>query len=176
MNIPHIRLASPADSPGVVATVAEVYAEYGFTWEESGYHSDLYDLSDYCDPNQARFWVAELEGVVVGCGGVVWFPKMDGSLGDLVRDQENWRVAGTSAEVARMYVRPSGRRLGIGSAIMEKILIEARIKSVEAIEIWSDKLFLDAHRLYEKFGAVKCGERICNDPDQAPEWGYFLKV
>jgi GNAT superfamily N-acetyltransferase len=173
---PIIRLTSPADSAGVVATVAEVYAEYGFTWDEGGYHADLYDLSEYCDPNQARFWVAELDGQIVGCGGVVWFPIIKGNLGELVRGEENLRVAGTSAEVARMYVRPAGRRLGIGSAIMNLILHESKLRDVDAIEIWSDKLFLDAHRLYEKFGAIKCGERICNDPDQAPEWGYYLPV
>lgn len=173
---PIIRLATTADSDGVVATVSEVYAEYGFTWDEGGYHSDLYDLSEYCDPSQARFWVAEIDSTIVGCGGVVWFPLIQGNLGALVQDDEKWRVSGTSAEVARMYVRPTGRRLGIGSAIMNLILEESKLRGVDAIEIWSDKLFLDAHRLYEKFGAIKCGERICNDPDLAPEWGYYLPV
>jgi hypothetical protein len=44
------------------------------------------------------------------------------------------------------------------------------------MEMWSDKRFEDAHRLYQKLGAEVVGERICHDPDQSPEWGLLLPV
>jgi hypothetical protein len=42
------------------------------------------------------------------------------------------------------------------------------------MELWSDKRFEDAHRLYQKLGARVVGERICHDPDQSPEWGLAI--
>lgn len=165
-----IRLARPEDSDGVVRTVRAVYDEYGFTWEEGGYHSDLYDLGPYCDPTQAQFWVAELEGEIAGCGGVRYFPTIPGQLGEIVIADDYERVAGTSSDIVRMYVHPRGRRMGIASSIMQAIVAS----TTGPIEIWSDKRFVDAHRLYERFGAKTVGERICHDPDQAPEWGMIL--
>ena len=90
-----IRLAQPSDSAGVVSTVRSVYDEFGFTWEEGGYHSDLYDLRPYCDQNLGRFWVAELDGMVVGCGGVRFFPTIPGPIGEIIIQDDYERVAGT---------------------------------------------------------------------------------
>jgi hypothetical protein len=53
---------------------------------------------------------------------------------------------------------------------------EARHRQCHALEIWSDKLFKEAHQLYEKLGAQCIGDRICPDPDQSPEWGYLLPL
>lgn len=169
-----IRLAKLEDSPGVVAAVRSVYDEYGFTWEEDGYHSDLYDLRSYCDPERARFWVGEIDGQIVGCGGVRFFPRIEGLAGSIVMVDDYERVAGTSADIIRMYVHPDGRRRGIASAIMREIIRECAGRG--AVEIWSDKRFVDAHRLYQQFGAEVVGERICHDPDQAPEWGLILPL
>jgi hypothetical protein len=36
-----IRLALAADSSAAAAVVRTVYDEYGFTWDEAGYHADL---------------------------------------------------------------------------------------------------------------------------------------
>lgn len=166
-----IRLAQPSDSAGVVSAVRAVYDEYGFTWEEGGYHADLYDLRPYCNPNLARFWVAELDGQVVGCGGVRFFPPIPGQMGEIIIQEDYERVAGTCADIIRMYVHPKGRRQGIATAIMHEIIA----LEVGPIEIWSDKRFVDAHRLYQRFGASVVGERICHDPDQAPEWGMILQ-
>lgn len=167
-----IRLAQPSDAPGVVATVRAVYDEFGFTWEAEGYHADLYDLTPYCDPAQARFWVAEMDGAVVGCGGVRFFDPIKGEPGkiEIVEDYE--RVTGTDCDIVRMYVHPDARRRGIASSIMREILAATQERT--GIEIWSDKRFEDAHRLYQSFGARVVGERICHDPDQAPEWGLIL--
>lgn len=168
-----IRLVRPHDAPGVVRVVQAVYDEYGFTWDESGYHSDLYDLTEYCDPLMARFWVAEAtNGQIIGCGGVAFHAEIPGELGSTAIEEGTVRVSRTSAEVIRMYVHPDARRQGIATEIFERILDETPGQN---LEIWSDKKFIDAHRLYESFGAVRVGERICDDPDEAPEWGFLLK-
>lgn len=165
-----LRLATLNDAPGVVEVVQAVYEEYGFTWEASGYHADLYDLQDYCDPTRSRFWVAESDGRILGCGGIRFHERVQGPIGEIVIINDYERVAGTEAEIVRMYVHPLARRQGIASSIMEKILQATS----GPIEIWSDKKFEDAHRLYQRYGARVVGMRICHDPDQAPEWGMVL--
>lgn len=44
------------------------------------------------------------------------------------------------------------------------------------MEIWSDKRFVEAHRLYQRLGAFVVADRICSDPDNSPEWGLLLPL
>lgn len=172
-----LRRARAEDAQGVVATVKEVYEEYGFTWEAEGYHADLYDLSEYLDGENGAFWVAESSGEIVGCGGWCLTPELAGTVsGEVVTLDDQVRVGGAQAEVVRMYVRPSARRNGIARAIMRAILDDATARGWSLLEIWSDKRFTEAHLLYEAFGAVRVGDRICADPDLAPEWGFKFPI
>ncbi len=164
------------DAVGVVETVREVFDEYSFTWEASGYHADLYDLTTYCNKSVSDFWVAELKGSIVGCGGVRYFDPVQIPVGHVENVGGKMRIGGCTCEIVRLYVRPSARRKGIGGAIMHKIMESMSLRGASHCEIWSDKLFFDAHTLYQKFGAITVGERICDDPDQAPEWGLLLSL
>lgn len=171
-----LRECELEDATGVASTVKEVFDEYGFTWEADGYNADLYDLSSYVTGSAGQFWVACSGSQIVGCGGIRWHELVSGPVGALQLLGDELRIGGTSAEVARMYVRPSARKFGIASAIMSEIVLSAKAHQIRGIEIWSDQRFVDAHRLYERFGAQQCGERICNDPDQSPEWGMVLEL
>jgi hypothetical protein len=44
------------------------------------------------------------------------------------------------------------------------------------MEIWSDKELTLAHPFYRAMGAADLGERVCNDPDQAEEYGFLLDL
>jgi hypothetical protein len=44
------------------------------------------------------------------------------------------------------------------------------------MEIWSDKLLADAHRLYQRHGAEVVAERVHDDPDASAEWGLVLEL
>ena len=90
--------------------------------------------------------------------------------------QEKLRLAQADCSLERLYVRPEHRRSGIGRALFQTAIEEARSKSASLMEIWSDKRFQDAHRLYDRMGAVTVGERICDDPDHSPEWGLILEL
>ena len=61
-----IRQARAADSAAAAAVVRSVYDEYGFTWDEDGYHSDLRDV----ESAYAAFFVAERDGRIVGTAGL----------------------------------------------------------------------------------------------------------
>ena len=144
-----IRQARAADSTAAAAVVRSVYDEYGFTWDEDGYHSDLRDV----ESAYAAFFVAERDGRIVGTAGL----SEHGSL-------------------ERLYVLPDARGAGAGSALLAAVADEARRRGHARLEFWSDKRFEDAHRLYQREGARIVGERVHDDPDSSHEWGLVLEL
>ena len=172
-----IRAATQDDADQVVAVVRAVYVEYGFTWEEGGYHADLYDLqAHYLDAGHA-FFVAEQEGgAITGTCALELFNELPGQPGETVRFQGKTRVAAADCSLERLYVHPSARRQGIGHALLDRTAQEAKAAHRKRMELWSDKRFQDAHRLYLRNGAQIVGERICHDPDQSPEWGLLIPL
>lgn len=55
-------------------------------------------------------------------------------------------------EIKRVYVKPDGRRKGIGKALIKRLLLEA--SEIGYKEIWLDsaKFMEAAHKLYKSFG------------------------
>jgi putative acetyltransferase len=146
---PRIRRARTADSEAAAAVVRAVYDEYGFTWDPAGYHADLLDVEAAYD----AFFVAESDGRIVGTAGL-----------------------SRSGSLERFYVLPEARGAGAGSALLAAVADEARRRGHVALEIWSDKRFEDAHRLYARHGARVVGERVHDDPDSSHEWGLVLDL
>lgn len=171
-----IRPARADDSPGVVATVRSVYEEYGFTWEAEGYHADLYDVEAHYTDKGHLFWVAEQGGAIVGTSALELFSPIPGAFAEKNWLDDNYRIGACDCALQRLYVRPECRRQGLGRQLFVQTIDHARAIDRRAMEIWSDKRFVDAHRLYEQFGAKLVGDRICNDPDKAPEWGLIIEL
>jgi GNAT superfamily N-acetyltransferase len=170
-----VRPATGGDSAAVVEVVRAVYDEFGFTWEAEGYHADLYDLkSHYLSAGHAFFVSESDEGKVVGSAALKIFAPIAGGLGEPSELNGKRRIGGCDCSLDRLYVLPDMRRSGIGSALFEAVLEEARSRKRRAMEIWSDKRFVDAHRLYGRMGAKSITDRILDDPDQSPEWGLLL--
>ncbi|MCB8933251.1 MAG: GNAT family N-acetyltransferase [Fimbriimonadaceae bacterium] len=174
--MPTIRRATAADSPDVVRVIRAVYDEFGFSWDPEAYHADLYDLEGHYFAKGYPFWVAEADGQVIGTSALALFPTVPGSPGSVVQDGSARRLAGTDCALERLYVHPTARRAGAGTALLTATIAAARERRCAAMEIWSDKRFEDAHRLYGRLGAETVGDRICHDPDQSPEWGLILPL
>jgi GNAT superfamily N-acetyltransferase len=175
LRVTTVRPYEDRDQTAVVEAVRTVFGEYGFIWEPEGYNSDLYNVPREYQNESAEFFVGEVDGEVVGCGGVLFFPPIPGELGGLT-EEEYPRVCGADCEVVRVYVHPRGRRRGVGTAIFERVMTAARERGCKVMEIWSDRLLLDAHRMYERYGAVRVGTRICPPPDKTPEFGMYLQL
>lgn len=171
-----IRPWRPEDTPGAVHVVKSVFDEYGFTWEESGYHADLYDIQSHYIDADHEFWVAEEDRRIVGTVALETFPRLPGELGSVTRVGSQPRVAGADCSLERLYVLKEARRTGLGGNLVRTVLECAAQRHKTALEMWSDKRFGDAHRLYARFGAEVVGERICHDPDQSPEWGLLVRL
>lgn len=183
MSSYQIRPASSQDSGGAAAVVQAVFEEYAFSWEPEGYHWDLYHLEEAYAQKGHSFWVAELDGRIVGTVALERFAQVPGEPGQLVQvatpagsglPPTQWRIGGSDCALERLYVHPDARRMGLGRALFLTTIAQAREEGLFQMEIWSDKKFGDAHRLYQREGAAVVGDRICHDPDQSPEWGLKL--
>jgi GNAT superfamily N-acetyltransferase len=85
-----------------------------------------------------RLYVAEVDRDVVGIGGL---KLLDGRVG----------------EIKRMYVRPEARGLGVGRAIVERLIADARELGCSAVYLESASFMHAAHALYRSVGFVPSG-------------------
>jgi len=168
-----IRPFKTGDEPDVVRVISTIYTEYGFSWEPEGYHADLYDLAAHYGGPNAGFWVLEDDhGVVQGTVALHFYPATDSEF-DGVLD----RIPGCDCGIDRMYLSREHRRKGWGEALFARAILEARAKGCQKMEIWSDKAFEQAHKLYQKHGTVPVRDRVLHtDPDKAEEWGLILNL
>jgi GNAT superfamily N-acetyltransferase len=137
----HLRLIQAADELRPVLLLAAEYAEwarervladYGINLEFESERDLFLDLDGLREP-RARLYVAEISGEPVGMGG----------LRPLAADE---------AEIKRMFVRPSSRGLGIGRAILQRLIDDARTLGYTTIHLDSAPFVHEAHALYRRFG------------------------
>ncbi len=84
-----------------------------------------------------QFFVATLDGVPAGCGGVA---LLDGF-----------------AEVKRMYVRPTVRGQGVAQALIARLAAVAREHGYSVLRLETGDVQHAALRFYEREGFVRCG-------------------
>ena len=96
------------------------------------------DLSGLREPG-ITFWTVWSEGQLLGCGAL---KELDP----------------THGEVKSMRTAAAHRRRGVGRAMLEHILAEARSRGYTrlSLETGSMKAFAPARRLYEAFGFTYC--------------------
>jgi putative acetyltransferase len=128
-----IQAASAGDIDRVRELLLEYQALLGVDLSFQGFHDEVRDLPGEYAPPGGRLLLARHEGVAVGCVAL--------------------RAAGgTRSEMKRLFVRPAARGLGVGNALVSRLLDEAR--GIGYTEIVLDTLpsMGDAQRLYEHFG------------------------
>lgn len=96
------------------------------------------DLDSLRSP-EVTFWSVLDDETVVGCGAIK-------------------RLDADHAELKSMRTSTTHRRGGIGSLLLEHILVEAKRMGFTrlSLETGSDGPFLPARRLYERFGFTYC--------------------
>jgi GNAT superfamily N-acetyltransferase len=140
---PRIRDYAAADYPAVLSLIEAVLVEYGFSMNVGGVQRDLETAFDRHAKSKAGFWVAELDGAVIGTVAVR--PKDD-----------------RTCELKRLYVRTDARGHGIGQALYAHAEAFARAAGYGRIWLDSSRRFVQARRLYERNGFALL-EELRND-------------
>ncbi|MBX3086488.1 MAG: GNAT family N-acetyltransferase [Anaerolineae bacterium] len=154
-----LRLATNADAGAIMALISAVFAEYGMIWDAAVEVPDLFDIETNYSSARGAFFVSEIGGQIVGTVGVTF-------------------EGASHAEVHRLYVSPTHRRLGLGRLLMNHVLMWARERDLSEMTAWSDTRFDKAHNLYRSLGFTQMeGERpMVGDVNNSAEYQFVLTL
>lgn len=138
----------PADFPRDTDAVATLMGDY-LTWAVGRLHEE-YGLED--SPTDLST-IRESLPAYVPPKGLLLLAERDG---DPVGVAALRTIAPEIVEIKRMYVDPRGRGLGIGSALVDRLLTEARDTfAAKTVRLDSCRFMTDAQRLYTSRGFVE---------------------
>jgi GNAT superfamily N-acetyltransferase len=127
-----------AESPGQIAQARELFLEYaqslGFSLCFQNFDKELANLpGDYAPPD-GRLLLAEFEGQVAGC---VALHKLEDGI----------------CEMKRLYLRSPFRGKGLGRAIADRIIAEARTIGYQRMRLDTvEPVMKDAVEIYRRIG------------------------
>jgi putative acetyltransferase len=127
-----------AESPSQIAQARKLFLEYaqslGFSLCFQNFDQELADLPGDYAPPQGRLLLAEYEGQLAGC---VALHKLDSA----------------TCEMKRLYLRPQFRGHGLGRALAERIIAEARQIGYQRMRLDTvEPVMKDAVVMYRRFG------------------------
>lgn len=156
-----VRPGSDSDSEALIELIGTVWAEYpGCVLDVDAEEPWLRAPAAFYDERDGEFWVAtdDDSGELLACIGIK-------------------PVGEDTVELKSLYVAASGRRTGLGSALVQLVEDTAVDRAARRIVLWSDTRFLDAHRLYTRLGYWPTGEsRDLNDLSNTTEYGFAKDV
>jgi putative acetyltransferase len=132
-----IREIQKTDNPFLATIVKSTLKEFGANHPGTVYYDPttdaLYEL--FQTPN-AKYFVAELNGEIVGGGGIYPTEGLD-------KD---------TCELVKMYLLPNGRGIGLGRTLIEKCIDTAKEIGYAKIYLETMPELKQALKVYEKFG------------------------
>lgn len=135
-----------ARGPEAMATAAALFREYSGVLphglEYQGFEEELATLPGKYAPPQGCILLAYVGDEAVGCVAMRELAPLPGERG---------RVC----EMKRLYTRSSARGLGIGRALCERLLENARAAGYARMKLDSDEELKAAVALYESLGFVR---------------------
>jgi ribosomal protein S18 acetylase RimI-like enzyme len=126
------------ESPAQVAQARELFLEYaqslGFSLCFQNFDKELEELPGHYAPPQGRLLLAEYEGQLAGCVAMR-------------------ALEPGACEMKRLYLRPQFRGKGLGGALAERIILEARQAGYQKMRLDTvEPVMKDAVAMYRKLG------------------------
>ena len=132
-----IRPIKPEDNKALAQVIRKTLEEFGANKPGTVYYDDSTDhLSDVFQMAGSIYFVAEVDGRVVGGGGIYPSPGLP---------------EGT-CELVKMYLLPEARGIGLGSALIQKNLDYAQEAGYQQVYLETMPELKQALKTYEKFG------------------------
>jgi DNA-binding MarR family transcriptional regulator/GNAT superfamily N-acetyltransferase len=132
-----LRPPEPGDLGWVIERHGSRYAsEYG--WDatfEALVARIVADFAQRRDPRREAAWIAELDGVRVGCVFCTTNPDAD-----------------DTAQLRLLLVEPSARGAGVGTRLVDECLRFAGRTGYRRITLWTNDVLLAARRIYQRAG------------------------
>lgn len=152
-----IRPVIKRDIAQIIKLIGDIWAEYECVLDVDVEEKYLLAPDEYFRSNGGEFWEAEADGEIVATVGVI--------ISDV-----------GIAELKTLYVHRDFRCRGLGEKLTNLVVGFAGEKGAREIVLWSDKRFTKAHRLYERLGFEKNGERELNDLNNTREFGFRFNI
>lgn len=132
-----IREIAPRDNKQIKKIVQHVILEMGAPKIGTAYEdSALEDMYETYQKDRAIYFVVEYQGKVLGGGGIAQLDGFDKN----------------TCELQKMYFLNDIRGKGLGSRIIEKCMIKAKIFGYEQCYLETMPYMLAAQKLYKKAG------------------------
>ena len=154
----------PAESPEQLQQISELFSEY-FLWIatdlklDMGYQKvqqELQSLPGYYAPPKGRLLLLRDHFQPAGC--VALRPMQDGA-----------------CELKRMYVRPAYRGRGLGRALGERVIAEARHIGYPCMRLDTASVLINAITLYTSLGFCTV-EPYYEVPPDVLLWSVFMEM
>ena len=136
-----IRPSNPEDAAAIAAVILPIQqVEFGIpvTLESQ---PDLSDILAFYQHGCGNFWVAEVDGTIVGTIALL-------------------DIGNGNAALRKMFVAEPfrGREHGVAQSLLQELLQWAATKRVARIYLGTTEKFLAAHRFYEKNGFTEIAQ------------------
>lgn len=133
-----VRPVESTDVTAVVDLVRDVLTEFKITFGQgSDSDAQLFDLPRSYLDHRGGFFVAELDGKLIGTAGV--FPMGDAGV----------------YELRKMYLRPSARGIGAGQQLFDRCVAFVRSQHARQLVLDTTEQMTAAIRFYERNGFVR---------------------
>ncbi|HEY4957728.1 MAG TPA: helix-turn-helix domain-containing GNAT family N-acetyltransferase [Caldimonas sp.] len=143
-----LRPPTSGDIGWVVERHGALYArEYGWDLRFEALVARIAaDFVDVFDSSREACWIAERDGVNVGCVFLVQ-----------ARDDQTAAIIAGTAQLRLLIVEPAARGLGIGARLVDECERFARAKGYRRIVLWTNSVLVAARAIYTKagYGLVK---------------------
>jgi len=161
MNQPKIRPLELADNAQVALIIRAVMPEFGASGAGFAIHdSEVDDMFGTYSLPRSSYYVCEIDGVIIGGGGIA---PLKGGDGD-------------TCELKKMYFLPEGRGKGLGQEVLQKCLAAARQNGYRYCYLETFNTMQDAMKLYTKNGFIKIPGALGNTGHFACDTFYQLDL